>query len=416
MSGQEDSKILTINGVKTDELVENYDTPIYVYDFDKIKSQYRKLENAYSKKHDNFSLKYAVKSNFNPEIVQTLVDEGATLDCASKAEIKLAKELGVDEILYTAPYNRKDELEYALEQGATLNLDSIFLLEKLDKIPEEICFRIDPGIGKGDFGLVLGGGDNKFGIPEERAVKAYRKAKEKGVEKFGIHMMTGSNVKDPEYFGQITEKLLEIAGHISEELDIEFEFVDIGGGLGVAYEPSEEPLDVEKTAENVTEKFKEGVKKHDIGNPELLMEPGRYYVAEAGTLLTKVTGVKEKGGTEFVGIDTGMHHNIRPMLLDAYHEIELANDLEREIEGEKNVVGPVCSTTDVMAENRELPKIERGDILAIRDIGAYGFTMASHWNSRPLPTEVKLMSGKHEVIREKEEISCILHGTKLDKN
>lgn len=406
---------LEIGGVKSTELAEEFDTPLFVYDAEKIREQYRRLDRAFSSRYSDFRISFAVKSNFNLGIASILVDEGAGLDCAAKSEILLANEVEAEEIMYTAPYNRKDEIEYAIEHGATVNLDSIFLLDKIDEMPEEICFRIDPGIGKGDFGLVLGGGDTKFGIPEDRAVEAYRKAKERGVEKFGIHMMTGSNVRDPEYFGQITGKLLEIAGRIAEELEIEFEFVDIGGGLGIPYRPEQQELDVEATAENVTEKFKEGIEEYEIGRPELRIEPGRFLVAQSGHILTRVTGVKEKRGTEFVGIDTGMHHNIRPMLLDAYHEILLANNLERKTEGEKTVVGPVCSSTDVMAEDRELPGMREGDLISIEDIGAYGFTMASHWNSRPLPAEILVEEGEAEVIREREGLRDIFHGTQLGK-
>ncbi|MFB6241254.1 MAG: diaminopimelate decarboxylase [Candidatus Nanosalina sp.] len=406
---------LEIGGLEAEEIAEKYGTPLFVYDAEKIREQYRRLDEAFSSRYEDFRISFAVKSNLNPSIAQLLVNEGASLDCAAKSEILLANEVDAEEIMYTAPYNRRDEIEYAIEHGATVNLDSVFLLDKIDEMPEEICFRIDPGIGRGDFGLVLGGGDTKFGIPEERAVEAYRKAKERGAEKFGIHMMTGSNVRDPEYFGQITEKLLEIAGEVAEELDIQFEFVDIGGGLGIPYRSEQEELDVEKTAENVTEKFSQGIENHDIGRPELRIEPGRFLVAQSGHLLSRVTGVKENGGTEFIGIDTGMHHNIRPMLLDAYHEILIANELERPVDGAKTVVGPVCSSTDVMAEERELPDMEESDLVSIEDIGAYGFTMASHWNSRPLPAEVLVEDGEAEVLREREGLRDVFHGTELEK-
>lgn len=404
---------LEIGGQDVSDIVEKHGTPLFVYDAEKIREQYRRLDEAFSSRYSDFQINFAVKSNFNPSVVELLVEEGAGLDCAAKSEIKLAEELDVEEVMYTAPYNRKDEISYALEHGATVNLDSIFLLDKIDEMPEEICFRIDPGLGEGDHGLVFGGGDTKFGIPEDKAIEAYRKAKERGAEKFGIHMMTGSNVRDPEYFGQITEKLLEIAGEIAEELDIEFEFVDIGGGLGVPYRPEDEELDIERTAEIVTEEFREGIDEYEIGRPQLRMEPGRFLVAQSGHLLTKVTGVKEKGGKEFVGTDTGMHHNIRPMLLDAYHEIKLVNNLGRPLDGQKTVVGPVCSSTDVMAEERELPDMKEGDILSIEDIGAYGFTMASHWNSRPLPAEVMIDEGEIEIIRRRESLGDIYHGTVL---
>lgn len=244
-------------------------------------------------------------------------------------------------------------------------------------------------------------------------MEAYRKAKERGVERFGIHMMTGSNVRDPDYFREITEKLLQIAGKISEELDIEFEFVDIGGGLGTPYKPGEEELDVDETAEKVVREYEKGLEKYEIGEPELRMEPGRYLVAQSGYLLTRVTGVKNKE-TEYIGLDTGMHQLLRPSLLDSYHKIRKVNSSDSDEIEERTVVGPVCSSIDIIAENRKLPEMEERDLVAVEDVGAYGFVMASHWNSRPLPAEVLVDNGKTELIREREEKESIFNGTYLE--
>jgi len=405
---------LEIGGIKADELAEKFETPLYVYDAEKIREQYRKLENAFKSQYDNFQINYAVKANSNPAIAEILVDEGAGLDCASQAELQLAEylDVGSEDKLYTAPFNRKEDLEFAVEQEATVNLDSVELLEKLSEMPERIAFRIDPGIGRGDFGLVLGGG-SKFGISKEEAVKGYRKAKENGVERFGVHMMTGSNVTDPEYFGEITERLLRIAGEIAEEVEIEFEFIDIGGGLGIPYRPEDEELDVEAAAENTVTAFREGLEKHEVGEPELWVEPGRFLVAESGVLLTQVTGVKQKDKA-YIGTDTGMHQMIRPMLYDAYHEIKLASDLNREVTGEKDVVGCVCEN-DFLARDRKLPDIETGELLAVMNAGAYGFVMASNWNSRPLPQEILVEDSESEVIREKQDRQEVFHGTEIEK-
>lgn len=410
----EKTKELLIGGVPAVELAEEYGTPLYVYDAEILRTRYRQLEEAFSTRHENFSISYAVKANFNPEIAELLVEEGAHLDCASPAEIMLAEKLvGTEEIMYTAPYTPGEEIDYAAEKNSTINFDGIYALENASSLPDRVSFRIDPGIGRGDFGLVLGGGDTKFGVPEDRAVEAYRKAVERGAERFGIHMMTGSNVRDPDYFAEITGKLLEIAGEIRSELDIEFEFVDIGGGLGIPYKPGDEPLDVEETAEKVMDAFEKGVEEHGLGNPELRIEPGRFLTAESGVLLTRVTGVRTKQDRTFIGTDTGMHHMIRPMLFDAHHEILMANEPERPVEGEKTVVGLVCSSTDVIAEQRSLPSVEKGEILAIMNAGAYGFSMASHWNTRPLPAEIMVEDGDSRVIRDAEDDTAVFHGTQM---
>ena len=403
---------MKIRGASVSKIAEEYGTPLYVYDAEKIREKYRRLDEAFSSRYDDFQINFAVKSNFNPSIARLLVEEGAGLDCAARAELKLADELGVDEVMYTAPYNRKDELGYAVEKDAEINLDSVFLLDKLDEVPEKICFRIDPEV-EGDQKLMFAGGDAKFGISEEKAVQAYKKAKEKGVEEFGIHMMTGSNVRDPEYFERITERLLDLAAEISTELGIEFEFVDIGGGLGVPYRPEEDELDIEKTAQKVVKKFEERLDQHDIGSPELRIEPGRYLLTQSGYLISRVTGVKNKD-TEYIGLDTGMHQLLRPSLLDSYHEITKVGPTKGEEVTERTVVGQVCSSIDVIADDRKLPGMEQGDLVAIENVGAYGFVMASHWNSRPLPPEVLIDQGETKLIREGEDKKDIFHGTKLD--
>ncbi|MFB6144849.1 MAG: diaminopimelate decarboxylase [Candidatus Nanohaloarchaea archaeon] len=403
---------LEIGNLSASEIIEEHGTPLFVYDKQKIIDQFRRLDDAFSSLYNNFSISYAVKANHNPDVVETLLEEGANLDTASRSELLLADKMGVDpdNILYTAPYNKEEEIHYAVEQGVTINLDSVSLLEKMDEVPEELSFRVDPGIGKGDFDLVFAGG-TKFGVPEERVVEAYKKAKEMGVERFGLHMMTGSNVRDPEYFGEITDKLMKIAGEVSERLDIEFEFIDIGGGLGIPYRPEEEELNVDETAKNAVKAFKEGIEKYDLGHPELKIEPGRFLVAESGVLLTQVTGVKEKEKT-FVGCDTGMHQMIRPMLYNAHHEILLANDLERPNESEKDIVGCVCEN-DYLARDRPFPNVESGDLLAIMNSGAYGFVMASNWNSRPLPAEIMVEDGEARIIRERQDLEDVFHGTNL---
>jgi diaminopimelate decarboxylase len=403
---------LRIGGVSTTALVDEFDTPLYVYDQETIRERYNEVVDTFRQYYDDFDLHYAVKANSNPAILQTLHDEGAGFDCGSPAEIRLVRKIGADqeEILYTGLYNRRDELDYALEQGVPINLDSDVLLDKMDRLPETLSFRVNPGIGRDNFGLIFAGEGVKFGVPEEEIVDAYRKAADRGVERFGMHMMTGSCVLDPDYFQTVTEKLLEIAGRVSDELDIEFEFIDIGGGLGIPYRQDEDRLDIDETAHKVTETFKQGIEEHGLGRPELRMEPGRYLVAEAGVLLTQVTAVKETDRT-FVGIDTGMHHMIRPMLLDAYHEIVLASDLEREPDGPKTVVGPVCSSTDTMAEDRDLPPVEDGDVLAIMDAGAYGYVMASNWNTRRLPAEIMVTEDGPELVRGRQSFKQMFQNT-----
>jgi len=395
---------LQIGKVNTSELVENHGTPLYLYDGGRIRDQYRELEKAFDSNFESSSINYAVKANPNPSVLSLLSEEGCGLDCASLAEMKMALRFNeAENIIYTAPFPPQEELEFAARNGVTVNFNSIEAFERAKELPERISFRIDPGIGEGNFGLDFGGG-SKFGVNEENSLEAYRKAKQAGIERFGIHMMTGSGILDPEYFGKVTLKLGEIAENISEELGIEFEFIDVGGGLGVPYRPGQEELDVEEVAGNVSEALEE----YEIGNPEVMMEPGRYIIAQSGTLIAEVQDVRRKGKT-YVGLNSGMHHFLRPMLYDAFHEIEAVNPSDEEITAD--IVGLVCENTDKFAEDREISRVERGDLVAIRDVGAYGFAMASNWNTRPLPPEIMVEDGNTEIIRKSQEWPDVFHGT-----
>jgi Diaminopimelate decarboxylase len=189
--------------------------------------------------------------------------------------------------------------------------------------------------------------------------------------------------------------------------------VDIGGGLGIPYRPEEDTLNIDAAAEGIVREMKKGIEEYDIGKPELRLEPGRYLTAEAGHLISRVTGVKHKD-TEYVGLDTGMHQILRPSLLDSYHEIRKVEKKDNPEIQDRTVVGQVCSSIDVIAEERELPELEQGDLVSIEDVGAYGFVMASHWNSRPLPAEVLVGKNGVELIRERQNKEQIFHGTFLD--
>ncbi len=412
--------ILYIGGVSTLDIVEAYDTPLYVYDENTIRNQYRKLVDSFSKHYPNFSCFYAIKVNNNLAILRILEQEGAGIDCSSPGDIFLGKKAGFakEKMLYSGVSPRYMELKYAVESEVNINLNETSSLdclysiyEKTGKSPEFISFRINPGIGKGNVaGNVLAGKDAKFGINEDEAIFAYKKAKDYGCSKFGIHMMTGSCILEPQYFEDITSKLLDICGNIKNELGINFEFIDIGGGFGVTYKPGEKDLDLEQTTKMISDVFSDKVKRYELAEPELRIEPGRYIVCESGILLTKVTSVK-KGAKTFIGVDAGMNTLLRPALYDAYHEIFVASQLRLHEKGESfekvNVAGPICENTDHFAKDRLLPKVYGGETLAILNAGAYGFSMGSQYNSRPMCAEVLVNGGKHELIRKRQDVSDI---------
>jgi diaminopimelate decarboxylase len=248
--------------------------------------------------------------------------------------------------------------------------------------------------------LVFAGPDAKFGVIEKDAVEAYRKAKNYGFERFGIHMMAGFCVLDPKYFEAITERLMDIAGTISQQVGIDFEFINVGGGFGVPYAPDENDLDVAATAQKIVAKFVEKSEKYGM-RPALFIEPGRYIVCDAGIILTRVNSIKN-AYKKFVGVDAGMHTLLRPALYGAYHQMYVANKLNQAEREAVNVCGPICENTDILAKNRELPPIKEGDVLAILNAGAYGYAMSSQYNSRPRAAEVLVCGDAHDVIRERE--------------
>lgn len=418
---EERNGILFIDGCNTLEIVEHYGTPLYVYSENRIRKNYRRLLKAYSQHYPKFAIYYAIKANNNLAIVRTLSSEGAGADCSCLGELEIAEKAGIpyERQIFSAAFPSQETLSKASEQGVLLNLENVSDLDRLPSTDTSnfLSFRINPGIGgSGSEGLVFSGKDAKFGIVESQVEDAYSKAQKKGFKKFGVHMMTGSNILSPKYFEEITIKLLDIIGPITQKLGIVLEFIDIGGSLGTPYLPDEKELDINLVAEKTVCKLKKKLKEYQMGEPFLIHEPGRYLVADAGILLSKVTSIKETEQT-FIGIDAGMNTFLRPALYNTYHHILLANRLKDPCDKNANVVGPICENTDQFAKNRALPSsISIGDTLAFLDAGAYGFSMSSQYNTHPRPAEVLACSGNAELIRKRENLSDLWRGVEVPKH
>lgn len=403
---------LFVEEVSLKELAIKYKTPAYIYSENRIRNNYKRLNSAFKNVNPRFELCYAIKANSNLHIMKLLQQEGAGADCSSAHEIEYALKAGFkpDKSLFTAVNPTDEDIEVALKNNFRINLDDHPLLEDVLKIkkPEMISFRINPGIGAGKFDQIIVGGEGaKFGMNEDQVLVAYEKAIRAGIQRFGIHMMTGSCILDADYFQQVSSKLLEIAGHVAQKLKIKFEYVDIGGGLGIPYEAHENKLNLDEVARNVWRVFEEAEKKYPIGTPTLMMEPGRFFVGDAGLLLSKVTHVKKQGLKTFVGVDAGMTTLIRPALYGAYHEIVA---IEKPLDANTkpvDVVGPICESTDFFAKDRPLPELERGNLIAILDAGAYGFAMSSSYNGRLKPCEVLINKNSSKLIRRNENIDEI---------
>ena len=406
---------LYFDGCNVNELAQQYGTPLYVMSETQLRNNYRKLNNAFSKHYSNFKLYYAVKANNNLSVLNILRQEGSGADCSAPTEIELALRAGFspENMLYTGNYNTLEELRLASEKKVVINLDEISLIDKLASVckPADlrgVCFRFNPGMGAGgQEKLIFAGPDAKFGVTEDKIVEAYRRAKALGFRTFGIHMMTGSNVLNPDYFPKVADLLFATAERISREVGIEFSFVNIGGGFGVPYRPSESELDVETVAKNVTDLFKTRIAERG-NNTRLLIEPGRFIACNAGVLLARVHHIKRNIAKTFIGTDAGMNTLLRPAMYGAYHEILLANNLNEAQRETVTVTGQVCENSDHLARDREMSKIAEGDLLAVLNAGAYGFAMSSQYNSRPRCAEVLVNSGKSFLIRQRENIDDLI--------
>lgn len=391
------------------DVARAHGTPLLVTSENRLVHNYRRISSAFGRHYADIAINYAVKANPNPSVISILDRQGAGADVSSIAEIEFAQASGIgkEKMLFSPNYASSSELRYALDRNIAINFDDIGQFRALARygVPKLVSFRLNPGFGAGEFpGIVTAGAEAKFGIPETHIEDAYRIAKESGAKRFGIHMMAGSNVLQPEHFAAITSKMMDTAGGISNRLGIDFEFVDIGGGFGVQYMPFKKPFDVEKTARIVAGIFKDKCSEYGLDKPTLMIEPGRYLVSDTTVLLGTVNHVKRYSKT-FVGTDIGMNVNIRPALYTAYHEIAIANRIGERPTEKVNVTGQICENSDVVAKDRMLPAARTGDIIAVFNAGAYVYSMSSQYNSRPRPAEILITRrGGIKLIRRRETI------------
>ncbi len=410
--------VLYIDGVSALKLAKEFDTPLYVMCERRIRDNFRHLKEALTRHYSKVRIYYSAKANTNLSVLKILETEGACLDAVSPGEVFLALKAGFppEKILFTGTNVRNDELKFLVDSNITINVDSLSQLKRLIKlhVPRLLSVRVNPEVGAGHHKhVVTGGRESKFGIWEDDVVEAYRIAKKAGVKKFGIQMHIGSGNLTVEPFLSAMEKQLQICCHVKKEVGVNFEFIDIGGGIGVPYRPEEKPLDIDEFAEKVLELFKKRTKEYGLGEPWFYVQPGRYIVCDAVVLLTAVNTVKVTPFKKFVGVDAGFNTLIRPVMYGSYHPIVVANKLNEPETETYDVAGPLCESGDFLARDRKLPKIEEGDFLAVLNAGAYGFSMSSQYNSKLRCAEVLVKGGKYAVVRERETFETLLEGQKF---
>ncbi len=411
-------KIDFFKGHDKKELLEKYGSPLYVYSEDILLSRAREMKNLVNYK--NFKVNYSAKANTTVGILQLLRREGLNVDAMSPGEIFVEMEAGFtpEEIFYISNNATIKELTYALERGIITSLDSLSQLETVGKLHKmgvvknfngEVAIRINTGVGAGHHDKVITGGKKtKFGINTEYLGDVKNICKEYGLTIVGINQHIGSLFMEPESYIEGAKNLINLAKEFEN-----IRFVDLGGGFGIPYKRmhGEQPLDVSLLGEFLTEYIENFVK--ELGKDIIFkIEPGRYVVAESAMLLGEVTSVKENSGTKFVGCDIGFNVLQRPLVYDSYHEIEI-HGVGGELE-EVTVVGNICESGDILGKGRMLPTANVGDVICINDAGAYGFTMASNYNNRLCPAEVLIRSnGEIAVLREREELDCLLRNQKF---
>ena len=385
-------------------IAENYGTPIYVYDANTITQQYRKLQNSF--KPLNVKLHYAMKALSNVNILRLLKNQGAGLDAVSIQEIHLALRAGFtpETIMYTPNCVSFEEIKEAVELGVTINLDNLNMLEKFGAFygnAVSCCIRINPHImAGGNSNISVGHIDSKFGISIHQIRHVVRIVEHYNMKIIGLHMHTGSDILDADVFLRGANLLYDVAGEFPD-----LQFMDFGSGFKVAYKAGDMHTDVEQIGRRITKSFQMFCQRYGR-ELELWFEPGKYIVSESGSLLVKTNVVKQTTSTVFAGVDSGQNHLLRPMMYNAYHRIEnISNDVgERKL---YSIVGNICES-DTFGHDRLLNEVREGDILAIYNAGAYGFSMSNQYNARFRPAEVLIHNGEAYLIRKRETLEDLI--------
>ncbi|MEO6233182.1 MAG: diaminopimelate decarboxylase [Ferruginibacter sp.] len=396
------SKLLT--NQQLIEIAEEFGTPVYVYHAERIAEQYKKLQKAFSGTNAKFF--YACKALTNINVLKYVHSIGASLDCVSINEVKLGLMAGFDkqDILYTPNCVDFDEILEAKELGVHINIDNISILEQFgNKFGNTypVCIRLNPHImAGGNYKISTGHIDSKFGISIHQMRHIERVVKSTNLNVTGIHMHTGSEIKDVKVFLLGLEVMFDTATHFPN-----LEFIDLGSGFKVPYQPGDAETDITDLGKKVTQAFVEY--EQETGKKlQVWFEPGKYLVSQAGYFVVKTNVIKQTPAALFAGVDSGFNHLIRPMMYEAYHHIENISN-PKGAERIYNVVGNICET-DTFAWDRKLHDVREGDYLVFHNAGAYGFEMSSNFNSRLKPAEVLVVNGKAQLIRKRDVFEDLL--------
>ncbi|MBQ8175869.1 MAG: diaminopimelate decarboxylase [Oscillospiraceae bacterium] len=391
------------------EIAKEIPTPFHIYDEKGIRENARKLKEAFSW-NKGFREYFAVKATPNPFILKTLMEEGCGFDCSSYTELMLSDKVGgkQHDIMFSSNETPDEDFKLAYDLGAIINLDDfthIEILDKLTGIPETISCRYNPG---GEFKTSETGNvmdtpkDAKYGFTHEQIIEGYRILKEKGAKRFGMHAFLASNTLTNDYYPVLAAIMFRAAVEIKEKSGVELSFINLSGGVGIPYRPEQPANDILEIGRRVKEAYEEILVPAGMGDVAIYTELGRFMLAPYGGLVTKA--IREKHiYREYIGVDACAANLMRPAIYDAYHHITVLGKENAPLDHVYDVVGGLCENCDKFAKQRELPKIDMGDILFIHDTGAHGFSMGYNYNGKLRSAEVMLKEdGSFQLIRRAE--------------
>ena len=402
-------KNFPLDGKELCEVIKKYPTPFHLYDEKKIKENFRQLKETFSWA-PSFREHFAVKATPNPHIVKILAEEGAGTDCSSLAELLISEMAGVtgEKIILTSNDTPADEFQKAIELGAIINLDDITHIDYLEKnagFPKCLSFRYNPADLMNEGNEIIGKpSEAKYGLTREQIFSAYEIAKSRGVKRFGLHTMVASNELGTETFLYTAKIMFELAAEIKKRLEINLEFVNLGGGFGIPYRPEEKPVDFKAVGAGIRELFNEIILPAGLEKIRLATESGRAMTGNAGWLVSTVLHEKNTY-KNYIGLDSCMANLMRPAMYGAYHHITVVGKENLPKNKIYDVTGSLCENNDKFAIDRNLPEIEIGDILIIHDTGAHGHAMGFNYNGKLRSAELLLKeNGEIKLIRRAETL------------
>lgn len=395
-------KSLPFTRQQIEKITQEYPTPFFIYDEMAIRQNAQTFQEAFSWAF-RFTNYFAVKALPNPHILKILMEEGFGADCSSMAELEIARRVGFkdEKIMFTSNNTPADQFAAAKELGAIINLDDITHLSFLKKyvgIPKTLCFRYNPGPLREGNPIIGNPEEAKYGLRKDQLFEAYKIAKEKGVEKFGLHTMIASNERDPKYFTETAKMLFYLVGEINDEIGVKISFINLGGGVGIPYRPEHKSVDISEISKQMKSDYQTMISSKGLDPLRIMMECGRFVTGPYGYFVTRVRHVTEKY-RNYVGLDASTTSMPRVAIYPtAYHHATILGKEGAQREMVYDITGSLCENNDKFAKQRELPKINPNDLMVIHDAGAHAIAMANEYNGQLAPKELLLRPDRSVLI------------------